>query len=231
MENYKKLPVSDIFFRAFEAFTQNFWVMMLFSALNFVSILLGIETWRTPKFFLVLLVAYIMWSYFFRYCFKKEPYLDFKAMFSSVAPSTKILFLMFVVMTALILLPFALPFLGIGDAEYYMRFLNDKETLDMVLSVISLFIAPYILFRPFFVWIASVLGNNKSLKFAFYHTRGNYWSIVCLLLILNLPCILVEQIFQYFVWPSWGLYALLSPIVVYGNLIMVESYKFFFLEK
>lgn len=231
MENYRKLPVLSIYSKALADFKNNFFAMLLFSTLNYVSVILGVYTWRTPKFFVVLFFAYILWCYFFRFCFDKKPYLNFKSTFASVAPSTKILVLSFVIMTILVLFPFALPFLGLGNTDGYLRFLNDKQMLDTILSVISLFIAPFIFFRPFFAWIASVLGNNKSLKFAFYHTKGNYWSIVCLLLILNIPYMIIEQGCQFLSVPDWGKYALLSPLIVYANLIMAKCYEYFFLEK
>ena len=226
----KKLPVFTILGDSFHYFNSKPLAMLIFSILNYISVVLGAYTWRTAAFFVVLIFAYALWSYFFRFYFGKKPYLEFKSMTSSLAPSTKILVLSFAIMTFLIFLPFILPFLGFGDTEYYLRFLNDKQMLDAILGIISIFIAPFMFFRPFFAWIASVLGNNKSLGFAFYHTQGNYKQIVCLLLILNIPYVILEQISQYFAFPPYLFYLVLSPLLVYANIIMARCYAFFFIE-
>ena len=47
-------------------------------------------------------------------------------------------------MTLLILFPFALPFLGLGEADYYLKFLSDKETVDAVSAVVGIFCREYI---------------------------------------------------------------------------------------
>lgn len=229
-EKRKYLPVFHILCSSGAYFKSKLIAMTVFSLLNYVSILLGVYTWRTAAFFVVLIFAYALWSYFFRFYFDKKPYLEFKSMTSSLSPSTKILVLTFVIMTFLLLLPFILPFLGLGDTEYYMQFLNDQEMLNAIVGVVSIFLAPFMFFRPFFAWIASALGYNKSLKFAFYHTQGNYKQIVCLLLILNIPFVILEQISQYFAFPPYLFYLLLSPLIVYANIIMARCYEFFFVE-
>ena len=229
-EKRKYLPVFHILCSSAAYFKSKLTAMSIFSLLNYISVVLGVYTWRTAAFFVVLIFAYALWSYFFRFYFDKKPYLEFKSMTSSLSPSTKILVLSFVIMTILILLPFILPFLGLGDAEYYMHFLNDKEMLNAVVGVVSIFLAPFIFFRPFFAWIASILGNNKSLKFAFYHTQGNYKPIVCLLLILNIPYVILEQICQVLDLPAFIFYLLISPLIVYANIIMARCYEFFFIE-
>ena len=133
-------------------------------------------------------------------------------------------------MTLLILFPFVLPFLGLGEADYYLKFLSDKQTVDTVSAVVSIFLAPFLFFRPFFAWIGSVLGRNGNLRFAMQKSRGNYWQIVALLLILNIPFVFVEQICAGIGAPDWVLYLLFSPLIVYANLIMARSYEFFFIE-
>ena len=202
--------------------------MSIFCILNYISVILGVYTWRKLSFFVVLIFAYGLWSYFFRYYFNKKPYLEFRSMTSSLSPSTKILVLSFVIMTLVLLFPFILPFLGLGDKEYYMKFLSDQELVNATAGVVGIFLAPIIFFRPFFSWIASALGNNKSLKFSFYHTQGNYKQIVCLLLIINIPYVILEQLSPYM--SPYIYYLLLSPLIIYVNIVMARSYEFFFIE-
>lgn len=229
-EKRKYLPVFHILCSSGAYFKSKLGAMSVFSLLNYISVILGVYTWRTAAFFIVLIFAYALWSYFFRFYFDKKPYLEFKSMTSSLSPSTKILVLSFVIMTFLILLPFILPFLGLGDADYYMHFLNDEEMLNAIVGIVSIFLAPFMFFRPFFAWIASALGNNKSLKFAFYHTQGNYKQIVCLLLIINIPYVILEQINHYLSLPPYIFYLVLSPLIVYVNVVMARCYEFFFIE-
>lgn len=229
-DSFKKLPVAFILSDSFKYFNSKPLAMLVFSVLNYITVVIGVYTWRTPGFFVLLIFAYALWCYFFRFYFDKKPYLQLKSMGSSLAPSTKILFLSFAVMTLLILLPFALPFLGLGDTDYYLRFLNDKQTLDAVMGVVSIFIAPFLFFRPFFAWIGSVLGRNGNLRFAMNRTKGNYWQIVSLLLILNIPFVIVEQVSQALDFPNYLLFLLLSPLIVYANLVIARSYEFFFIE-
>ncbi len=229
-DSFKKLPVAFILTGSFKYFNSKPLAMLVFSVLNYITVVIGVYTWRTPGFFVLLIFAYALWCYFFRFYFDKKPYLQLKSMGSSLAPSTKILFLSFAVMTLLILLPFALPFLGLGDTDYYLRFLNDKQTLDTVAGVVGIFLAPFLFFRPFFAWIGSVLGRNGNLRFAMNRTKGNYWQIVALLLILNIPFVIVEQVSQVFDFPNYLLFLLLSPLIVYANLVIARSYEFFFIE-
>lgn len=230
-EKIKQLPVFQILSSSTNYLKEHILQMSIFCVLNYISVMLGVYTWRTFSFFLVLFFAYGLWCYFFRFYFNRRPYLEFKSMGASISPSTKILVLSFVILTILILFPFILPFLGLGDTEDYMRFLNDQQLLDTIIMVVSVFLAPFIFFRPFFAWIASALGNSKSLKFAFYHTQGNYRQIVCLLLILNIPYVLIEQLGQYLEMAPSIKYLLLSPFIVYVNIVMAKCYEFFFIDE
>ncbi len=227
-EKRKYLPVFHILGSSLAYFKAKLLPMSIFCILNYISVILGVYTWRKLSFFVVLIFAYGLWSYFFRYYFNKKPYLEFRSMTSSLSPSTKILVLSFVIMTLVLLFPFILPFLGLGDKEYYMKFLSDQELVNATAGVVGIFLAPIIFFRPFFSWISSALGNNKSLKFSFYHTQGNYKQIVCLLLIINIPYVILEQLSPYM--PSYIYYLILSPLIVYANIVMARSYEFFFIE-
>lgn len=236
-EKNKQLPISHILRSSFNFFNSKPLTMLIFSVLNYITILVGVYTWSTPAFLLLAVVAYIFWSYFFRFYFGKKPYFQSKSMVSSLAPSTKILVVGFVVLTLLIVLPFAPLFMGImsiSTADAYLQFLKtymqDSQALDTFLGVITIFVAPYIFFRPMFAWIGSLLGRNGTLKLAFAKTTGNYWQIVAILLILNIPFMLIEQICRAFDFEIYLQLLLISPLIVYGNIVIAKAYSFFFLE-
>lgn len=233
----RKLPLAEIFKSALRFFVSKPLAMLVYSLINYAIIIIGIATWSQPAFLLLAVAAYAFWSWFFRWYFDKRPYFDRRSLFSSLAPSTKILVLGFIVMTILILLPFAPLFLGFNGqyADRYLAFLQkymqENQTIDAVLSIITVFIAPYILFRPFFAWIGSLIGRNGNLRFAMQKTRGNYWQIVALLLVLNIPFMIVEQAGNWLGWSSYVRFFLMSPLIVYGNLLIAKSYEYFFMEE
>lgn len=236
-DNTKQLPISYILFSSFNFFNSKPLAMLLFSILNYAIIMMGIYTWSTPAFLLLAVIAYVFWSYFFRFYFGKKPYFQTKHMVSSLAPSTKILVIGFVVLTILIVLPFAPLFLGVfsaPQADAYLQFLTtymqDSQALDTFLGLITIFVAPYIMFRPMFAWIGSLIGRNGTLKFAFSKTTGNYWQIVGLLLIINIPFMLVEQMSNILEFNLYLKFLLMSPLIVYGNLVIAKAYNFFFIE-
>lgn len=232
----KKLPVANILKQSFRYFNSKPLTMLVLTVLNYVTILLGVYTWSKPEFFIILILGYILWSYFFRFYFNKKPYLQVKSMTSSLAPSVKILVIGFVVLTVIILLPFAPLFLGIlgPHADSYLNFLKtymqDSQTLDVFMGILLVFIAPYIFYRPFFAWIGSLLGRNGSLRYAMRRTKGNYWPLVMLLLVLNIPFALVEQIVRLGGFPQPLAFLIISPLVVYANIVIARCYEFFFIE-
>lgn len=235
-ETQKKLPVADILKTSFAYFNSKPLAMTVFSVLNYIIVLGGVYTWSKPSFFVVMVFAYMFWSYFFRFYFDKKPYLQTKSMTSSLAPSVKILVTLFVVLTLLIVLPFMPLFLGFGgqEADAYLNFLKkymqDSQTLDVVIGVVMIFAAPYFIYRPFFAWVGALLGRNGNIKFAMSRTRGNYWRFVMLLLILNLPFAVIEQIVKFCEFPQALALLLISPFIVYTNIVIARTYEFFFIE-
>ena len=237
-DNYKSLPVSGILTESSRYMLKHPKHMAVFGILNFIIILFGFYTWQQPAFFLVLIAAYMFWGYFFRWYFDKKPYLQTKPIVSSLTPSVKILLVGFLIVTALILLPFAPLLLGLSQPDYldgYMHFLEqgmeESPFVDLVLSLIMLFISPFMLFRPFFAWIGALLGRNGSLHFAMSKTRGNYWNIVMLLLVLNLPIVLVEQLCLFLDMPRFVMILLMSPLIIYFNVVVAGAYNFFFIKE
>ncbi len=232
----KILPVADVLTQSFQYFRKKPQLVAIFSVLNYFITLAGIYTWSTPVFFAVLIIGYAFWSYFFRFYFDKKPYFQTKSMTSSLAPSVKILVIGFVVLTILIVLPFVPLFLGVlgTHADAYLAFLKkymqDTPTLDMAMGLIMIFVAPFLFFRPFFAWIGSLLGRNGNIKYAMQETQGNYWQFVMLVLILNIPFAMVEQLVRFGAFPQIIGWAFMAPMVVYVNIAIAECYKFFFMD-
>lgn len=232
----KKLPIADILKASFQYFNSKPMAMLIFAILNYIIVVVGIYTWSKPAFLLLTVIAYTFWSYFFRFYFNKKPYFQTKSLVSSLAPSTKILVIGFIVLTILIVLPFAPLFLGFNGqyADHYLAFLKkymqDSQAIDTMLGVITIFIAPYIFYRPFFAWIGSLIGRNGNVRFALAKTQGNYWQIVALLLILNIPFMMIDQLSNFFGFSLMLKLLLMSPLILYSNIVIAKSYEYFFLE-
>ena len=174
---------------------------------------------------------------FYRFYFSKKPYLAYKETSSSLIPSTKIIFITTILIFVLLLLPFlVLPFFTTNPdlLDQYVSVLDagiDKsKTFDLVTNIILVFISPIILYRPFMAWIASLLGRSPLLKTAFSKTRGNYWNLVFLSFVMNLPYMMFSQLEFYFEINGYIAMFLGSPFMVYFSIVLGECYKVFYLD-
>lgn len=96
-------------------------MMLAFTLINFATLVSGVYSWKTAFFWLVAAVAYVFWSYFFRFYFNRRPYLEWQPIVSSMIPSTKIVVLSVLFVTILIVLPFAPLFMGFSG-EFFDRY-------------------------------------------------------------------------------------------------------------
>ena len=234
--NVKKLPLADIFKQSYDYCRQNFKFAGVFALVNFFLLLLGFYTWSTLLFLPVAVLGYILWSVFFRFYFDKKPYFQIKPLFQSLVPSTKILVVSFLIIFVLMSLPFLPPFIGLPPeyADAYARFLHlymeETDVLDLALNLIFILISPLILYRPFFAWIAALLGRSGSLRMAWGKTRGNYWQFVMLVIIFNSAFLLIGNVFSILPGGKFFEFLLRSPLFVYFNVVLAKAYEFFFLK-
>lgn len=236
-KNYK-LPIEKLFKDSFQYFETNLKAMLMFSAGNFIILLCThfLGNIQNPLFLLVALGAYAFWAFFFRFYFEKKPYFLFRSLVDSLGPSSKIVFMFFVFVTILMWLPLVPLFLGFEvhyiDAytNFLEKYMEESKAVDLGLNVVFVFVAPILFYRPMFAWISSVIGRNGNLKFAWNKSKGNYWQMLLLVLIMN-----SVFVFSAFCKNTLGLNGflvilLLSPITVYFNIIIARSYAFFFIE-
>ena len=99
-----------------------------------------------PLSILWAITYYIFWCAFYRYYYHLKPYIFSKTLLGSMAPSSKALVLMFVVLMSLAMLPMLPLFLGVDDAymEHYERYMSAIENLsdgvDIGVSFVDIFI-------------------------------------------------------------------------------------------
>lgn len=178
----------------------------------------------------------MFWSYFFRFYFNRRPYLEWQPIVSSMIPSTKIVVLSVLFVTILIVLPFAPLFMGFSGeffdrySVFLQRYMQESDMVDLGLSLILMLASPVIIYRPFLAWISALIGRSGSLRSAWNRTRHNYWEFLLVALIFNFGFVAVQQFSSLVKAPLPVMLAVLSPIVVYFNVVMAKSYEFFFMD-
>lgn len=187
---------------------------------------------------------YIFWCAFYRYYYHLKPYIFSKTLLGSMAPSTKAMVLMFVVIMGLAMLPMLPLFLRFNDVylDYYERYMSAIENLsntgEISTSVVDIFVvygilsllAPYLICKPYLAWISSLRGHNASFRKAGNKTRGNYLSFVIISAMLLYPEALSLEIDRLFGLHDWFHYSVSTLIFVYTNIIFAKMYDLFYLK-
>lgn len=232
-----KLPIARVLTDAWRFGRGNLPVSALFAMLNYVVCTAAAYSWKTIWFWPVLGAMYVLWGALFRYCFKREPYLSLRPLLNSMVPSSKILVLSVMVVSALVVLPIVPLFLPHMPPEFidgYSYFLQshmqEDDVIDAVINVVVTLLAPLIFYRPVFAWISSLIGRSGLLKSAFEKTRGNYWELLLLAIIINLSGSLVYYLMSSVGSPLWLTAVPLSLLILYFNIVLAQCYAFFFLD-
>lgn len=235
-ETPKQLPLMHIINASVEYFARNINVMLLFSLINYITLVLGVYSWQKLVFWPLLAAIYVFWSFFFRYYFNRKPYLLLKPMLGSMVPSSKILVLSVVFVTLLVVLPLAPLFMGL-PAEYLdayqsflQKYMQDSDVMDLGLNIIVILASPVIFYRPFFAWISALIGRSGSLKTALSKTRHNYFQFLVLGMVINFSLVIIQQLGSLFAAPVALILAFMAPLVVLFNIMIAKSYEFFFID-
>ena len=255
---YKKLDVERIFKESFAFCKENSKFFLRYTFINMFLVLFfqfALGGIANPFCLLWLIGYYVFWSIFFRDIFKQTPCYKKDCIFHSLVPSTKVLLITILVVTLLMFLPM-LPMLLVfvpnlpvetrdfvdGYLDFFKKYTEDSDVMDLLTSFIFILVAPFVFFRPFYAGISSVLGKSGSLTLAYRKTEHNYWRFFVVGTIMTVSCLLLKQCAEYIgdfstdaevseAISSLILYVVSSPVVVYFNVILAKSYEFFFVEK
>ncbi|MBR2137330.1 MAG: hypothetical protein IJ852_05175 [Alphaproteobacteria bacterium] len=187
---------------------------------------------------------YIFWCAFYRYYYQLRPYIFSRAVLGSLSPSTKALFIMFLVMMTIIILPMLPLFLGYDDLylDYYEQYVQIFEgmsaTSETQLSfgnlvvgyAIMSLLAPFLICKPYMAWISSLRRRNASFAQAGEKMRGNYFQLVLISAMLLYPEALGTQIDHSLHLNDWLSYFMMSLVFVYTNIIFAKMYDHFYLK-
>ena len=239
MADIKVIPLKELFRESFSYMCENCRNIALFSVVHMLFLIAGFEMidgWHDVFFLPWLVGYYLFWCFFFRFYFKRKPYLATVKLFYTLVPSTKMLALTFLVVTALLMLPLIPAFFGIGSewaneyTLYLKRYMEDTRVVDGITVVIMTLTAPLVFYRPMMAWISSLIGRSASMKSAFAKTRGNYWKMAFLLATFELLFAGLTWAGQQLGIGNWLSIAVGSPLVIYLNVIFAKTYDYFFLE-
>lgn len=220
-----KLPLAEIMRNSWSYCNHNPKAVALFAGLNYLVCAAAFYGWKTFWLWLILIAMYVLWGAFFRYYFNRKPYLLLRPLFVSLVPSTKIVVLSVLLVTAFLLLPFAIlfiPSLPPQFVEMYTAFLQsnmqtDNEVLNMLVNLVMVLFSPVIFYRPMMAWISTLLGRSGSLRFAWSKTKGNYWEFLLLAVVIDLS---VTFIYKAVLLLGGNVYVALLPLsilIVYFN--------------
>lgn len=239
IETIKILKPFDIFRQAYDYMSLRERSLRRFFVLNFLfcagfNLLDG--GLSNPFSLVIALAYYVFWCVFFRtYCHRK-PYFAPSKILAGAVPSSKMFFITFVLVFMLLLLPFVPLLMGFNDQyllffEKYMEAIQSPQTnvLNMMIfSVIFLFISPVVFVRPYLAWISALQGFSGSVRKVFRQTKGNYFSLLFLMTLIQVPPFLSYGTDEFLECHGWFSVVFCSFYLVYTNLIFAKVYDFFY---
>ncbi len=203
----------------------------------FSAVFVFIGGW-TQEYFLLWAFAYYAFTYaFFRFLFQREPYLLSWKLLATLVPSVKIIFLVFLCVLILAMLPF-LPYVMNGvslevkdNYTFFLKqYMQDSQSVDIVLNVVFTVFSPYLFLRPFLAWIGAVLGRSGSILSAFTRTKGYYFPMLLLMIVFNLVFGGLFFALRMDMINVWVVVFLSAPLILFFNLVMARVYNYFFLS-
>lgn len=238
-EDIKRLPVMMTLKTAYERLnqTQNVWRVFWLVNFAFCAVFNLLPKGFANPFSLVWSVGYyVFWCVFFRVCYQKKPYLMWQKVVASAVPSSKMIFITFVLLVFLLFLPYIPLMLGFKGQyllyfERYMAMLQAPEISLFnvaVFSVIFLLCAPIAFCRPYLAFISAVQGLSGSVRKIFKKTQGNYLPFLALMIALNLPCLLVYELDTLLMCHGWFQVGFYSIYLIYFNIVFATVYNTFY---
>ena len=233
----RKVRLASVLSGAFEYCKKNSNMLLIFTVFNYLLCSAMVYSWKTFWLWPLALVMYVLWGGLFRYYFERKPYFEYRVLFYSMVPSTKIVVLSVLVFSLIFLFPVLILFIPNLPNEFasnYANFLRvamqQTDILDVIVNLVVMIFSPVILYRPMLAWIAALLGRSGSLRFAWEKTQGNYWEFLLLAIIINLS---VAFLYNGILLVGGNIYIALVPIsvlVVYFNIVIAKLYEHFFLD-
>ncbi len=189
-----------------------------------------------PLSLVLALGYYVFWCVFFRNYYHKKPYFSLSKILAGAVPSSKMFFIMFVLVFILLLLPFVPLLMGFNDVyliffEKYMAALQSPQTSVFNMFVflsIFLVISPVVFVCPYMAWISALQGLTGSIKKVFKKTKGNYFSFLLLMSVAQLPSSLACSVDTLLECHGFFACVFCSFYLVYMNVVFAKVYDYFY---
>ncbi len=218
----------------------NYKILLGFTGINiiFLAVLfLGIGGVGSLWFLLWDCAYYVFHFAFFRWYFKRQPYILTGKFFDTLLPAVKVMFMMLLGLTLLAYLPY-IPLLFGGNSEtlknavtlFIGNFMDESNSYNVFISLILLLLAPIMAYRPLLGWVASVIGRSGAFRNVFKHTSGYYKLFLKILAVF------------YVVMGGLGLidsalglhrilfYLCAAPFVVLFEIVLAKTYEILILD-
>ena len=211
-----------------------FMIFDLFFALILVAGLGGIGT----SWFLVWSIGYYLFNFvFFRWYFKRSPYLLTWKFFNTLLPAVKVLFMVMLGLTLLAYMPY-FPLLFGGTSETLKKlltmfigdFMGESNAYNFMISLILLLMSPIIMYRPLLAWVASVIGRSGSFRNIFKHTYGFYKLFLKIVVLFYVIGGALWGIDRFFSLQGILLAIGVAPLSLLFNLFLAKTYEILILE-
>ena len=218
----------------------NYKALCKFAGINFLFIALlffGLGGVGSLWFLLWGIGYYLFHFFFFRWYFKRQPYVLTLKFFNTLLPVVKVMFMLLLGLTLLAYLPY-LPLLFGGTSDtlkhiitaFIGSFMGESNSYNIFISLILLLLAPIIAYRPLLGWVAAVIGRSGSFRNVFKHTAGYYKLFFKILFVfyLMLGCLaLIDS--------ALGLHHLLlylgsAPCIVLFEVVLAKTYEILILD-
>ncbi len=213
-------------------------VMLGFTAVNFLFLSAVGQRVSDSLWFLLWATAYYLFScFFFRYYFKRTPYILTTKIFHSLVPASKIVFVVMLFLTLLAYLPYFPLLFGLSSEEllrhitrFIGNYMGESRIYDTFISLVLLLCSPFLLYRPCFAWISAVIGRSGLLKSVWKRTRGYYFTFLGIIAIFYSISFILQLCDAYLGLNNWLLVTAASFLTIYFNIIIAKSYDILFLE-
>ena len=246
-KNKMKLSVRRILRETNHFILSNPLLILCIFIVNLVFVLIyqaiprGVEN---PLCLLLFVALYIFWCAFYRYYYNLRPYVFSKTLLKSLSPSAKGLLLMFLVAVFFAFLPMIPLFLGYDDLylRIYERYIQafeglspESRTQTSLVDILTIYgvialLSPILIFKPYIAWISSLRRKNSSFQHAGNKTKGNYWKIFLIALILLYPEAIFTQMDKAWHLNNWLSLPISMILFIYTNILLAKMYDFFYLK-
>ena len=224
----------------YEAISTEWKLLMVFVILNLIFSLVliaglgGVGT----LWFLVWGAGYYLFNFiFFRWYFKRKPYLLTWKFFDTLLPAVKVLFVVMLGLTLLAYLPY-FPLLFGGTSEtlknvltmFIGDFMGDSNAYNFMISLILLLMAPIIIYRPLLAWVASVIGRSGSFRNIFKHTSGFYKLFLKVMILFYVVGGVLWGVDVFFSLHGILFAIGVAPLSIWFNLFLANTYEVLMLD-